>query len=618
MKRRIFAEQGYDIHGRVLSKDEFRVFCDREQGIFITDACKEKIIADAEVLVGKNYPHLYATDYMMYRRNGDRRLYQTPYFERRTDMVALALAEYVEGKGRFTDSLINLVWMILEETSWVVPAHNLVRPDGKGTLSYAYGERVDYIDLFSAMTGAELAWVWYLCRDAMGEVSEVVSERILYELDRRIVKPYLDEACDGNNWWLGKTKRSVNNNWCPWIVSNILNVVAFTVDDVTIREAAIARAMDALDCFIATYHEDGGCDEGPSYWNAAGGGLYNACLVLGDMTNGYINIFKDPLFIRMGEYIAKVHVVGDRYLNFADASAKLSYRQLYGYDWGLLSGSELMQNFWRSQLAGQGGAVYADKAAIPYRYVRQLAFEPLEAPAEYKPPMRVWFDGLCVAATREKQNGEGLYLAIKGGHNAESHNHNDVGNFIIYADGTPIFLDAGVGEYTKRTFSPERYTIWSMCSEYHNTATFCGVGQRPGRKYEARDVIYDQATGGLSMDLTAAYPTESELAAYRREAVLANGVIKITDKFTLNRDGDVMFSLICDAVPAEVTGNSFTLHGRTVTFDDALSYAIAPIECNDLETCELPAAWDVDTLYRITLTAPIPANREMTFGLVVR
>ena len=616
MKRRIFAEQGYDIHGRVLSKDEFRVFCDREQGLFVTDACREKIIEEAEALVGKNYPHLYATDYMMYRRNGNRKLYETPYFERRTDMVMLALAEYVEGKGRFTDSLINLVWMILEETSWVLPAHNRVRPDGKGTLSYAYGERVDYIDLFSAMTGAQLAWVWYLCRDAMGEVSEVVSERILYELDRRIVKSYLDDTCDGNNWWLGKTNRPLNN-WCPWIVSNILNVVAFAVDDMTIREATITRAMDALDCFTATYHDDGGCDEGPSYWNAAGGALYNACLVLNDMTNGYINIFKDPLFIRMGEYIAKAHVVGDRYLNFADAPAKLSYRQLFGYDWGLLSGSELMQNFWRSKLAGQGGAVYADRA-MPYRYVRQLAFEPLEAPAEYKPPMRVWFDGLCVAATREKDNGEGLYLAIKGGHNAESHNHNDVGNFIVYADGTPIFLDAGVGEYTKRTFSGARYSIWSMRSEYHNTATFCGVGQVAARASEARDAIYDETTGGLSMDLTAAYPTTSGLTAYRREAVLANGVIKITDKFTLNRDGDVMFSLICDAVPEDVKGNTFTLHGRTVTFDEALSYAIAPIECNDLETRGLPAAWDVDTLYRITLTAPVPAEREKNFELIVR
>ena len=616
MRRRIFEEQGFEIPSRVLSKADFRVFCDREQGLLVTDACREKIIADAELLVGKDYPHLYATDYMMFRRNGNRKLYETPYFERRTDMVALALAEYLEGNGRFTDSLINLVWMILEETSWVLPAHNRVRPDGKGTLSYAYGERVDYIDLFAAMTGAQLAWVWYLCRDAMSEVSEVVGERIVYELDRRIVKPYLDDTCEANNWWLGKGKKRVNN-WCPWIVSNVLNVVAFVVDDMDIREKSVARALEALDCFTATYHEDGGCDEGPSYWNVAGGALLNACMVLNDMTNGYINIFKDPLFVRMGEYIAKAHVVGDRYLNFADAPAKLSYRQLYGYDWGLLSGSELMQNFWRSKLAGQGGAVYDDRA-MPYRYIRQLAFEPLEAPTDYKPPMRVWFDGLCVAATREKDNGEGLYLAIKGGHNAESHNHNDVGNFIVYADGTPIFLDAGVGEYTKRTFSGDRYSIWSMRSEYHNTATFCGVGQVATRASEARDAIYDEATGGLSMDLTAAYPTAAGLIAYRREAVLANGVIKITDKFTLNRDGDVMFSLICDAVPEEVNGNSFTLHGRTVTFDDALSYAIAPIECNDLETRGLPAAWDTDTLYRITLTAPIAADREMTFGLVVR
>jgi hypothetical protein len=44
-------------------------------------------------------------------------------------------------------------------------------------------------------------------------------------------------------------------------------------------------------------------------------------------------------------------------------------------------------------------------------------------------------------------------MAIKGGNNGESHNHNDVGSFIIYTDGEPLFIDPGVGEYTAKTFS---------------------------------------------------------------------------------------------------------------------------------------------------------------------
>ena len=161
-------------------------------------------------------------------------------------------------------------------------------------------------------------------------------------------------------------------------------------------------------------------------------------------------------------------------------------------------------------------------------------------------------------------------------------------------------------------------TIWSMRSEYHNTATFCGVGQQARRQCEAKDVVYDEATGGLSMDLSAAYPEEAGLAAYRRHAVLADGAVTITDTFTLNRDGDVMFSLICDALPEQAEGNTFVLHGRAVTFDPTLTLAVEPIPCDIPETRGLPASWNVDTLYRITLRAPVASQEERTFVLTVR
>ncbi len=85
-------------------------------------------------------------------------------------------------------------------------------------------------------------------------------------------------------------------------------------------------------------------------------------------------------------------------------------------------------------------------------------------------------------------SAEGLYLAAQGGHNAESHNHNDVGNFIVYADGEPAIIDVGVETYTAKTFSAQRYEIWTMQSAYHNLPTVNGVMQGAGRQFEARDV----------------------------------------------------------------------------------------------------------------------------------
>ncbi len=44
-------------------------------------------------------------------------------------MTNLALAECLEGQGRFLDPLLNMVWAILEESSWSLPAHQIVSTD---------------------------------------------------------------------------------------------------------------------------------------------------------------------------------------------------------------------------------------------------------------------------------------------------------------------------------------------------------------------------------------------------------------------------------------------------------------------------------------------------------
>ena len=72
-------------------------------------------------------------------------------------------------------------------------------------------------------------------------------------------------------------------------------------------------------------------------------------------------------------------------------------------------------------------------------------------------------------------SAEGLCLAAQGGTNGQSHNHNDVGNFVVYADGLPAIIDVGVETYTAKTFSSPRYGIWTMQSAYHNCPTIDGV-----------------------------------------------------------------------------------------------------------------------------------------------
>ena len=616
MGRRIFEERKFNVDKKVLPYKDFKLFIDQEQGFTINEEQKARLIKAAEDTLAKDIPQLYAHEFMMFRRDGNRDIYENRYFPRRGMLMSLALGEYVERKGRFTDKLIDVLWLILEETTWVLPAHNPSKPDVNCCLPYAYTGDVDYIDLFAATTAAALSWVYYLCHDILAEVSTIITDRMLFELDRRIVKPFLnDNYLWDKCWWTGMHGNTVNN-WCPWIVSNILTVGALVVKDTITRTMIVRRSLPMLDAFTSIYHPDGGCDEGPSYWNAAGAALFNACLVLYDMTNGYVNVYDDPLIKNMGEYAVKVIVTQNRVLNFADSPSRVSPNPILLYHWGKLCDSEMMKTYGMWKLNGELCGVGPD-TGMPYRWMKFIT-TPRLPKSDFVAPKNFYIGGLEVAGSREgSELAKGLYVALKGGHNAESHNHNDVGNIIVYSDDKPIFIDAGSGTYTRRTFSGERYTIWAMCSDYHNCATFNGVTQRGGRQACSTDTVYEPKTGKMTLNLTNAYPDEANIDTYTRSAELKDSVITIVDNVALKDDGNVMFSYIVRVSPEEVGEGYFVIEGRMISYDSSLQYAIEELDKTWPEVANIPKGWDTEALCRITLTSKEPI-KEKKYVLTVK
>ena len=142
-----------------------------------------------------------------------------------------------------------------------------------------------------------------------------------------------------------------------------------------------------------------------------------------------------------------------------------------------------------------------------------------------------WFGELEVMGARSFRGlNEGFYLAAKGGHNAESHNHNDIGNFIVYADGLPVLIDVGVETYTAKTFSGSRYEIWTMQSAFHNLPTI------NGQEFRAGDVRFeaDNKKDSFSLDLSTAYPGEAEILSWERTITLNRGEdVVILDNYQL-------------------------------------------------------------------------------------
>ena len=96
-------------------------------------------------------------------------------------------------------------------------------------------------------------------------------------------------------------------------------------------------------------------------------------------------------------------------------------------------------------------------------------------------------------------------FAAKAGHNAEPHNHNDVGSFIIADMTGQVLADYGSGEYTNHYFMRHtRYLDLCNSSRGHSVPEIDGIAQRDGREYSSENV--SASAEGFCMNMAKAYP----------------------------------------------------------------------------------------------------------------
>ena len=495
---------------------------------------RNSLIERGEVALQTEWQPLLATRFLEYARVGNRSEYERENFGRRNKLIALSLAECAEGKGRFVDEIANGIWLICEESYWGVPAHVGMQRASSGLPDAAEPT----VDLFAAETAAALAYIQYLHGAALDAVSPLIRPRIAAEIDRRILTPNLERH---DFRWMGFQTDERPNNWNPWINSNWLACVLFTEADFERRMDAVAKIMRCLDRFIDPYPTDGGCDEGPGYWMRAAGSLYDCLEQLEQATGGQVNVFDQPLIQAMGRFIYQVHIDGDYYINFADATAVLTPESdlIYRYGQAIQDREMIAFGAWAAQKTLGGGAgSWGRPIESPMRWLRAIfsAAEIAQAEAYAPQPREVWLPVIQVGAMRdETRSGRGFYVAAKGGHNNESHNHNDIGEFVVFRDGLPLLIDAGVETYSRKTFSPQRYEIWTMQSAYHNLPTIDGVQQAPGEQFAARDVHCNAEQAAFRLDIAGAYPPEAGITRWTRTVRLnRRQSVSIEDNYELD------------------------------------------------------------------------------------
>jgi hypothetical protein len=482
----------------------------------VPSSIRQAFVQAAERELGAEWGSIPAAVTLRYVRDGDRAQYDNMNARRRTRLATLVTAELLENKGRFVDEIANGIWAISEQTFWGSTAHLGAQKRGSGLPDVT--EPV--VELFSAETAALLAWTDYLMGERLDKVSPLLRERIRVEVDRRILTPALERD---DFWWMGFTARRDVNNWNPWIASNWLASALILERDPLRRARTVHRIMRSLDVFMNGYPDDGGCDEGPSYWGRAGASLFESLELLRGATNGGVDIYAQPLVRNMGQYIYRAYIADPYYVNMGDAPAKVHPDPELVYAYGTRIADPVMIGF-GAFLARRRGEYRPGESTLG-RILPALLSTAELARAEPREPLLgdVWLPDLELFAARSTAGStDGLYASAFGGHNAQSHNHNDVGNLVVYADGKPVLVDVGVETYTAKTFSPRRYEIWTMQSAYHNLPTINGIQQKDGAAFRARDVRHEASASraSISLDIAAAYPVEAAVDRYERTVAL--------------------------------------------------------------------------------------------------
>ncbi len=210
-------------------------------------------------------------------------------------------------------------------------------------------------------------------------------------------------------------------------------------DRVAERRAAFAAAAEAyVQNFLKGFTSDGYCSEGMGYWNYGFGHYILLSETLQQATGGKVDLLADPKVRPVAEFARRLEITPGIFPAFADCHV--------GAQPGRVIMAFLSRRFgWGMKEVEDGGLLLASGASGSlfeigvYGFANSASARPAADGAGERAP-RDWFSeaGILICRPRDQ---EGL-AAAEEGRNAEQHNHNDVGSFVV-ALGVNAALGSG-------------------------------------------------------------------------------------------------------------------------------------------------------------------------------
>ncbi|WP_239617757.1 heparinase II/III family protein [Cohnella mopanensis] len=489
----------------------------------------DEIRSEGERLIDEPIPELTEELFSIFERTGNRLAYEGLYFARRRTLNTFALLTLLEpGEGIYLDKLIEIMRAILDERTWCLPAH-VKGADPSKT-----------IDLFSAETGFSL-----------GEIACVLGDRLpswlALDIDGaisvRLIQPLLEH---GPHLW-----EKAKHNWAAVCAGSIGSAALLRIKDADVLVKVLSKALASLEYYFEGFGDDGACLEGLGYWNYGFGYFAYFADLLKKLSHGTLDLFSHPKVRNIALFQQAAYLHGDSVACFSDSLPRVPFRVgLTHYLAGIYPELEVPSRHYSASFTDD----HCSRWAPAFRDI--VWFDPGLEGQEWGEASRYLPDAQWLVSRHVSSSGRRFGFAAKGGNNDEPHNHNDIGQFLLLADGITVAGDLGSGEYTADYFGEGRYAYDCNGSQGHSVPIIGGNGQSAGA--DCRAIVLEASAGVeediLRMELSSAYHVP-ELKSLVREIRWRK-----SDSTALIITDDIVFA----AEPEEIVERIVALNAASV------------------------------------------------------
>ncbi len=490
---------------------------DREYWNKIAKSTSGKNYVEEAISLLDRKPEVPITDDIYRRANkeGNRGIYKPRYYRTMDRLEHFILGECIENKGRFLEQIAAHSKAIMDMKSWLHPNH-----DDKEN-SVLEGKRVA-IDLGARKFGLVLALADVLLGDVLpGEVRTQITTQLRWRIVESYFKSCKGEDTIGNRWIRSRS------NWNAVCTSGTVATMMMTSKNRDERIAAIGCALNSMKYYISGFGDDGYCSEGIGYWNYGFGHYLYLAQILHDYSNGTINLFdfdNPEKLKKVANFPKNFQIHTGLYAPFSDGGTRVkkgndnfSY-MMAAKHYGSQKPQELRAEEAAYQLIG-----WYDQVATPSKNEERV---PL--------PEATYFDDYGVIISRGQQQLP-LSIAMKAGHNAENHNHSDVGSYVIALGDGIITGDIGAPSYRAGAFAPDNK---ARSSWGHPVPKIKEALQRNGPSFSGKviETEFSKERDQILMDISKAYdvPTLQKLERTMintKNTESGHGAIHISDTF---------------------------------------------------------------------------------------